>query len=325
MSDLPSVTVMFITRGRAQLVRRALSAVLEDHATAEAIVVVDGDDPITTDVLGRLAVEDARIKVTHTPPGPDHLDSMQRGRDHGAKLAASDVVLSLDDDVVARPGMVSGHAERHVGDDDRLLVVGYMPVAARPRWPRSYAPIRFYSESYEEHCEQYAADPSYILKHLWGGNFSLRRADWLAAIGAGRVRCYHEDKEFGLLLARQGYRAVFDRDLRGDHWYDRDLRGFVQRAEKTVPAQAQLRAAYADVIEDAPWEDLPQHPVLRVLLRLSRPAAGWFGVRWSLISLASLAAALHLRRLENRSAEILWRIASERGPGVQPAPEAPLR
>jgi GT2 family glycosyltransferase len=304
---------MFLTMGRPQLIERALSAVLEDLATTEAIVVVDGDDAETTELLGRMAQEDPRVKTTRMPPpGPDGLDNMQRGRDHGASLASSEVVIALDDDVVARPGLVSGHARRHAADDGALVVVGYMPVVTPARWPRSYAPIRFYSGSYEEHCDEYRADPEHILKHLWGGNLSLRRSRWLDAIAHGRVSCYHEDKEFGLLLSRQGFRAVFDSSLRGDHWYERTLRGFVVRAQRSVRAQAELRAAYADVIEDPPWEDLPQRRSAALLLRLARSSAGWFLVRWGLIALISAAATLGLSRVEDRGAQALWRVASER-------------
>jgi hypothetical protein len=240
------------------------------------------------------------------------MDKMQRGREHGTSQAAGDVVLALDDDVVARPGMVTAHAREHAADDGRLVVLGYMPVVTPPRWPRSYAPTRFYAESYEEHADEYERNADYILRHLWGGNLSLRRSHWLEATRAGRVPNYHEDKEFGLLLQREGFRAKFDRQARGDHWYQRDLRGFVQRAEKTVPAQAQLRDAYEDVIDDAAWEDLPQRRSLQGLLRISRHRAGWFAVRWALIALTSIGAALRLRPLEDRAAEALWRVASER-------------
>jgi hypothetical protein len=313
MAELPSVSVMFVTRGRPQMIHRALTAVLDDPATSEAIVVIDGEDPETTELL--TTIGDSRIRVTHTPPaGPDGLDSTQRGRDHGAGLASSDVVLALDDDVIAGPGLVSGHARHHTGDDGRLLVLGYMPVATRIHWPRSSAPVRIYSATYEQHCDEFEADPGSILKRLWGGNLSLRRGDWLDAIEAGRVPCYQEDKEFGLLLARQGFRAIFDRDLRGNHLYDRDLRGFVRRAEMTPPSQAALRAAYADVIEDQAWIDLPQHPIIKALIRPSGSSVGWFAIRWMLIALASLAAALRLTRLEDRAAELLWRVASERRP-----------
>jgi GT2 family glycosyltransferase len=321
MPDLPSVSVMFVTRGRPELIRRALAAVLEDDATSEAIVVIDGEDPETSEVLDLMASEETRIKVGRTPPpGPEGLDSTQRGRDHGAALASSEVVLALDDDVIARPGLVSGHARHHAGDDGRLMVVGYMPVATRPRWPWSYAPIRFYSEAYEQHCDRYAVDPGYILKHLWGGNTSLRRGDWLAAVAAGRVPCYHEDKEFGLLLARRGYRAAFDRTLRADHWYERNLRGFVARAERTVPAQDQLRSAYADVIEDKAWVDLPQRRSLALLLLLARSRAGWLAVKWGLLGATTMASAMRLRRVEGRLASILWRVASERAAGTASTP-----
>jgi hypothetical protein len=309
--SLPTVSIMFLTMDRPLLIERALSAALEDPATTEAIVVIDGNDAETRDVLTRMAREDPRVRLTDMPPmGRDRLDNMQRGRDHGASLASSDVVLAMDDDVVAHPGLVSGHARLHAEVDDRVVVVGYMPVVTPPHWPRSYAPIRFYAESYEAHCEEYVSDPGSMLQKLWGGNLSLRRSHWLEAIEQGRARCYHEDKEFGLLLWRQGFRAEFDRSLRGDHWYERTLRGFVQRAQKSVLAHVELRAAYPELVEPGePWE---RRRTRDILLALTGPSAGWFVVRWGLITATTLAGALRLRKLEDFGARALWRVAWER-------------
>jgi hypothetical protein len=303
---------MFLTMDRPKLIERSLCAILEDPATTEAIVVIDGDDAETNDLLDRMGREDARVKTTRMPPpGPDRLGSMQRGRDHGAALASSEIVLALDDDVVAHPGLVSGHARCHARNADDEVVVGYMPVVTPRRWPRSHAPIRFYSTAYEAHCEQYKSDPGSILQNLWGGNVSLRRSRWLAAIQHGRVRCYHEDQEFGLLLLRQGFRARFDPSLRGDHWYERTLRGFVQRAQRTVLAHRELRQAYADVIADSD-DAVPERRAVLLLVRLARSSAGWFLVRWGLIAFISVAATLGLSRVEDRGAQALWRVASER-------------
>jgi hypothetical protein len=320
MAAPPTVSAMFLTRGRPQLVERALSAVLEDPATTEAIVVVD-DDPVTKQRLQAIAESEPRLRVTDTPP-PDErgLDRTQRGRDHGAELATSEVVLALDDDVVAEAGLVSGHARAHAENDGPVVVVGYMPVATRRSWPWSYAPVQVYAESYEDHCRRYEEDPGEILRNLWGGNVSIRRSHWLEALRKGRVPCYHEDQEFGLLLAREGFRGHFDRSLRGDHWYERNLRGFVLRAEKTVGAHAELRAAYPELMEHE--EQLPERPSLKVLLRIARVPGGWFAVKWGLIAATTLAGALRFTRLERMGADALWMIASARAAEERTHPSA---
>jgi GT2 family glycosyltransferase len=308
--SLPSVSVMFVTRGRPKLIDRAVSAVLEDPATAEVVVVVD-DDPETETAMARRAAVEPRIRVTTTPPpGEDDLFRVQRGRDHGARLASSEVILALDDDVVARPGLVSGHAHRHAGSEEGLVVFGYMPVASRRRWPWSHAAVEMYSDSYEDHCRRYEESPEEILRVLWGGNVSLRRSRWLEAIEGGRVRCYLEDQEFGLLLLRRGSRGEFARELLGDHWYERDLRSFVTRAEATTGAHEVLRSAYPDLVD--PEEPLDRRRSLDVLIGIASLPGGWPVLRWSLIAFVTLSSALRLGKLERTGVEVLWRVASER-------------
>ncbi len=311
MADpLPTVSVIIPTRDRPKVLERALSSVLADQATMEVLVVIDGEDAKTEDLLRRHQQSDPRVRFTHTPaPDDSGLNSVQRGRDHGVRSAKSEVILAFDDDEVAHPGMVTGHARWHARRDD-LVVVGYVPVVTPRRWPHSHAPVRFYASAYESDIEIYRSDPDSILRGLWGGNTSVRRSHWLEAIEAGRTECYQDDRQLGLLLLRQGLEGVFDPSLRADHWYERTLRGFVGRAQKTVLAQVELRAAYPELVEPGePWEKRRTHDIL---LAVTRPSAGWFVVRWGLIAATTLAGVLRLRKLEDFGARALWRVACER-------------
>lgn len=317
---LPSVSVVMPTRDRAQLLERALEAVLADEATTEAIVVVDGSDPETRRLLDRLADRDRRIRVTNTPDHPARLHRVQRGRDHGVSVASSEVILSIDDDVVAEAGLVSGHARWHAGPD-RIVVVGYMPVVTPRRWPFTHSPISYYAGAYESMCEEFSSDPDSILHKLWGGNVSVRRSDWLKAIKHPRVGTNLDDKELGLLLLRDGLRAVFDPKLRADHWYERSLRGTIDRAAKNVAGQAQLREVHRDVLGELPPAP-PPSAAMRLLLRISRRSPGWFVVKWGLIGLTAAAAVLRLSGLEdNGTVAVSW-LAWARAEAALLAPQA---
>jgi glycosyltransferase involved in cell wall biosynthesis len=308
---LPTVSVVVPTRDRADLLERCLEAVLADEATSEVMVVVDGSDPRTDGLLGRLAERDQRVRVTRTPEEPASLHRVQRGRDHGVGLARSDVVLSIDDDVVAEPGLVAGHARAHVGRDD-LVVVGYMPVVTPRRWPGSHAQIDEYAGAYEELCEQFAADSSSILPQLWGGNVSVHRRRWLEAIQQNpRIGSYLDDKELGLHFQQMGLQGKFDPGLRADHFYERSLRGMVERAERNCIAQADLRATFpAARSHFVPGP--PPRAHLRLLRAISRSAVGWFAVRWGLIGLSSAAAALRISPLESKTTVALSWLAFDR-------------
>ena len=308
--SLPSVSVVIPTKGRPDLLERCLAAVLADQAASEVVVVVDGADPETERLLERLAGRDSRLRATRTPEEPAELHRVQRGRDHGVGLASSELVLSMDDDVVAGAGLVGGHARAHADRDD-LVIVGYMPVVTERRWPRSSAQIKTYAGAYEEICDQFEADPSSILCQLWGGNVSVRRHRWLEAIKRPRVPSYLDDKEIGLLFLDDGLQAAFDRSLRADHFYERTLRGLVERAEKNYVAQADLRSAHSEAGRFYHPDESPRLH-LRVLAAISRPAAGWFAVKWILIALISLMAVLRIRVLEEKGEAVLSWLAWER-------------
>jgi hypothetical protein len=311
-----------ITGGARPVFDRALEAVLADPGTTEAIVIVDSDaEPsnagrgsgLRRRRLEQMAAEIPQLRVVPLPQdGPDGLWRIQRGRDHGAKLATSEVVLALDDDVVLDPGVVSAHAAAHADEDD-LVVVGYMPVATRHRWPRGNATIRHYASSYEGHCDDYEEHPSEILKALWGGNVSVRRDRWLEAVRRPRLQVWgHDDQELGLLFLREGMSGRFNRSLYGRHYYERSLAGFVERAEKSPPAQAKLVAANSDLIEPSPPAYGRRDQIARPLLFLSRSAVGWQLVRAGLKGLMATAGVLRLNRLGDASADFLWFLARER-------------
>jgi hypothetical protein len=310
--------VVIPTGGDRPILAQALRAVLDDEATAEAIVVLASADPQAAEV--RRTVErlrdwsdsEPRLRlITSLRDGVGPLTRVQRARDTGVEAASSEVVLSLDDDVILGPGVVSRHAAAHRDADD-LVVIGYMPVATHHRWPRGNATIRFYAGAYEAHCERYETAPEEILKAMWGGNISVRRGRWLDAVKRPRLGIYDEDQELGLLFVREGLRGRFDRSLHGRHFYERSLAAFAARAGGSSVGQAQLRAANPDLLAPRPHErgrrDLPAGP----LLALARLPFGWRLIEGGLKLLLAVAGTLRINRLGDALARFLWFLAAER-------------
>ncbi len=313
-NQIPTVSVVIPTRNRPAQLARCLTAVTADDATTEVVVVVDGGDPITVDLLKRLIATDQRIKATTVPQEPRRLTRLQRARDHGAAFATSEVLLALDDDVEAAPGLVSGHA-RHHADRDDLVVVGYMPVATPRRWPLSSAPVRYYSDAYEGTCAEYRMHPDSILRRLWGGNVSVRRRHWLTAAARPRTATMFDDREIGLQLLREGLCGLFDPALKAKHYYERSLRAFADRATRSAADSPELVAAHADLLDGEAERSPDDRLGRRVLTRLSQGALGWWTLKWSLIILAAGGAAIHSTPVEDRAARALWRLASLRETG----------
>jgi glycosyltransferase involved in cell wall biosynthesis len=309
---LPDVGVVVPTSGqRTRLLQRAVAAVLADPGTSEVIIVVDSDDTgVQEAIISELP--DERIRTTQLDSGAS---GDQLARDRGVELASSEVILAIDDDVIAGPALVSGHAHWHAGHDDRV-VLGFMPVEPPPPGRHWSAGTRLYATSYARACQRFAADSGMILTGLWGGNLSVRRTHWLNANRYDRldVSFPHPDQEFGLRLRRLGLHPVFDPTLRASHHVERTLARIVADARGSARAQVQLHAAYPDLIPDprtrraGGWKAATS----RALATASRNDVVW---RWTLdrlTTLADAAAAGSLPSAEYALARLMRRLSYDR-------------
>ena len=95
---------------------------LADPAADEIVVVDDGSNDGTLMLLEDLAAAHPQLR-----PVPTRHRGRAAAGQLGLERATGEVVLLLDDDVVAAPGLVEGHARAHAVSDG-LVVVGYMPI-----------------------------------------------------------------------------------------------------------------------------------------------------------------------------------------------------
>jgi glycosyltransferase involved in cell wall biosynthesis len=311
---LPEVSVVVPTHGRPALIARSLEAILVDPATTEVIVVVDGNDPETEVALAPTAQGNDRVRIAHAsaPPGPR--TGEQRVRDHGARLARCDVILALDDDIVADPGLVSGHAHWHTTATD-LVVLGYMPLAPPTCGRRWTAATRLYSEGYEGACDWFDAQPESILLGIWGGNFSVRRQHWLRALQLNEVKLdfMHTDREFGLRLRRLGLQGRFDRSLRATHHDKKDVAWVAEAGRASAVAHTRLHQAYPEVI---PLPDAGGNRYTRVavqtLLSVTGDRRTWRSALNALVALTRFAYKCRLTKSESALTELVSRLSYER-------------
>ncbi|MGH2859556.1 MAG: glycosyltransferase family 2 protein, partial [Solirubrobacteraceae bacterium] len=239
-----TVSVVVPTHMRAHMLERVLAPLLDDPGCDELIVVVDGDGDGTMRLVKEMAEREPRLHGVRTDGAGD-----MAAREAGARAAGGELLVFVDDDVVAEPGLVSGHARRHErGDAD--LVLGYMPVApARGRRPGDFGQ-RLYAREYEGRCAAYERDRDSVLRELWGGNLSIRRDRCLRAPMASPVftERYHADREFGIRLLKSGMRGAFERSLRAEHLHERDEAAFVRDARSQGAARVLVAQLHPDVV-----------------------------------------------------------------------------
>jgi glycosyltransferase involved in cell wall biosynthesis len=270
----PSISVVIPTFNRREFLPATLAPLLAEPDALEVVVVVDGSQDGSYELLQDIAGENPRLRSLLIENR-----GMTEARLAGAAAARGEIVLLLDDDVRLEPGVVRGHALAHAARTD-LVVVGAMPVAGGPQsGPRDY-PRAMYARDYERRCDRWTAEPESVLRTFWEGNVSLAR-DRLLALDPpeppelGRV--YHTDRDFGLRCQRAGLTGVFIGDLRGWHYFSRTPDQFVRDARDSGRGLWLLHQAHPDELGSFSDQQLlstvprPLLPVVRLAVTRSRP------------------------------------------------------
>src|SRR4051794_17654841 len=103
-----SVSVVAPTYRRRDALPRFVEPLLAQDDLHELVVAVDGSADGSVEWLEERGQRDRRLVVVDLPnrgAGPT--------RQAGIEAATGDVVLLLDDDVIAAPGLAAGHARHH--------------------------------------------------------------------------------------------------------------------------------------------------------------------------------------------------------------------
>jgi glycosyltransferase involved in cell wall biosynthesis len=269
------------------------------------VVVVDGSRDGSFETLQRLAVDEPRLR-------PFFIEN--RGRtgawQFAVEQARCDIVLSLDQDVVAHEGLVSGHAAVHA-QASRRVVLGYMPTIKPPRRPGSFV-IEHYADEYEKVCESWDRDRRNVLTRMWGGNLSIRRRELFAAGGcdAGVGLQYCHDRELGLRLLEAGLEPIFDRRLRAEHRFERSITGLLTAGRQQGRDMAIIARLHPGHAEFPKWRRTNLGGKLRRVALRPRASRAMLTLGPPLLRGLGL---LHLSRAETRTGEFLERLEQQRG------------
>ncbi len=307
-SGLPSVSVIVPTYRYASRIEASVRAILDDPATTEAIVVVDGCRDGSLELLEAIAAEDQRLVAMFVEHGG-------KSAAQGAALARArgEVVLLLDQDVMAGSNLVTGHARHHISDAHRV-VFGYMPTVPDQDEDAVKVLSDLYDAEYESHCRWLETHPELVLTRLWGGNISLRRDD-CRRIGLEFPYFGHEDQHFGIKCLKAGLVGVFDRTLYAEHRHSRDAAAFLWYSKMQGASSWQIHRDHADVL--GPYD---ASSTLEALPAVPRAVVALFGRSHFGDAAASVAATIgelcarvHWIRAERASYRLARRIELRTG------------
>jgi hypothetical protein len=324
-SKLPTVSAVIPTYRRASRIEPCVRALLADPATTEVVVAIDGSGDGSYEIATRLAERDSRVVAFEQPHAGTHA-----AHTAAVKKATSEVVLMVDDDVIASDSLVTGHALHH-READHLVVLGYMPVVVADTTPGIRSLARIYSQEYEKHCAELEADQRLVLLHLWGGNVSLRRADYLSIgflpTGDEPWKVEHEDQYLGIRFHEAGLTGVFDRSLYAEHRYERDIGGFLRSARTRGMAKWQLHTMFPELLGtlDPDWASvgLP-HPTGWIVRKIAASGLCHSAVE-ALVMTARAAHTVRLDAAESASYRFARRVelqAGTRSAADSPGPTA---
>jgi GT2 family glycosyltransferase len=208
----------------------------------EAIVVVDGSSDGTAEALRGLEVSFPLAVLEQENAGA------AQARNAGVEAATGELLLMLDDDMVADPSMLSEHDRSHRAGAD--IVLGDMPLHPdSPHNMLSWGVGEWARGRRERLCEPGA---EIGIGDLLTGQLSISRAayDRVGGFDPSFTRegmFGGEDLDFGYRLVRAGYAIVFNPAAISYQYYDVDPARYLKRAREAGRARRELIAKHPEL------------------------------------------------------------------------------
>jgi GT2 family glycosyltransferase len=205
--DLSVVIPSHNRRDRLAETVRALEQQTLEPARYEVIVSLDGATDGSEAMLAALETP-FRLRAWSQPA-----KGAAAARNAGAALAAGEIILFLDDDIEADPGLLKAHLDAREQPGD--VVIGY----SKPRLARE---DRFYEQSLRNWWEDLfieMASPGHRFGYqdLLSGNVSIPRALFEKVGRFDEGLACREDYELGRRLVQAGARLRFAQGALGHH------------------------------------------------------------------------------------------------------------
>jgi glycosyltransferase involved in cell wall biosynthesis len=300
------LSVAIASYDRRAKLARALGALARQTLPPEqfeVVVVLDGSQDGSAQ----------RVRALRLPYPVRVLEQANRGlaasRNRGAREARHPVVVFLDDDIVAEPGLLAAHVRAHAGAPAPHVALGAYPPVIRGHDPWSL----FLRAWWHDHFRR-KGEPG----HVWNfvdfcdGNCSMPRSLFLETGGwdedfrGGR----RQDWEYAIRLLDRGVRFAFHPAATGAHHFDTSF--------ATALRNRRAEGRWDVLLARKHPRAIPALPLARRAARPARWPDAW--IRAALPALAALEA-VHLRRRWLRLAGRLLRHAYKRGLADALSPE----
>jgi GT2 family glycosyltransferase len=275
------ISVLVPTYRRPRLLRSCLDALAEQDLPFEEfeiVVVNDGSGAATESELARAAGRLPNLAAISFPEnrGP------AAARNRAVAESTGRLMLFLDDDVVAPPGLLRQHLRAHAQGDERLGVLGRVDwhpelrVTPFMQW-LDHSGLQF---AYDTWLREGPVEPAYAA--FYTANLSMCREIFDASGGFDERFPYpaYEDMELAWRLSRHGFCLRYEPDIQAYHRRAITLADFRRRMAKVAESARVLAAVqpHFPIEEDTPLAGLCG-PTQRLALAVGGRAARLIGRR----------------------------------------------
>lgn len=219
MSKVSVIVPTYNRLGRLKHVLAALERQSVPLDQFEVVVVCDGATDGTDAFLKDLKTP-LQLKAVIQPNG-----GPASARNNGVAHATGELVLFVDDDVVATPELLAEHLRIHAESAKERVVLGPMLT------PQDFRMSPWVRWEQDRLLEQYSAmqqgDWEPTARQFYTGNSSVPRSRIVEAGGFDDRFRRAEDVELAYRLAERGLEFVFNADAIGYHYAERSFRSWM--------------------------------------------------------------------------------------------------
>ena len=243
----------------------------------EVIVVDNNSTDDTQSVLAQKARQYSNFKF---------LSQSKRGaaptRNAGLRVASGDIVLFIDNDILAEPDLIEKHLEYH-GRHSNASIIGKVITP----WTDKTDPFLRYLHHRGIYNPYTITSGPMDFSYYHTGNVSTPRSMLLNMSGFSEEFFIYgmEDIELGYRLQKAGCRMIYGEHARASHQYFPTYREFIERCEQAGYSLGKLIELHPELkerfVEKGKWTRLlkPFHHLYRIFSYGADSASHWLALR----------------------------------------------